>query len=646
MSSATRYLVFSRADLGLARRALVASSAVFLAALTVAATARAEGTALRADLVDAKTIKLDGVPREWSGLVPLAHTLRGRNGKPDIEARAQLAYDANSLYVAADVTDDVLRGGDGDRVEVVLGFPGGAAHSVFLYPGDPGRSAGAARGADGAVIAGARVVEAPRSGGWSLEASVPWSAFPPARDVRVGLRGAIFVHDVDVGGAVKNVVGTAPGAAYASLPPLNTEAEQSLYDGLLKDKGLRGAPRWNLVADVAGDAMKERVLVYDRWLVVLGSNFRHGNEYYFGDLGVDGPSVVGCEVRDVTGDGQSEILVRRRFGTPTKYREALQIMRFGASDVPTTIFQHELAVVTDAGAVTNDIAFVTDGGKPAIKITPSAARGFTAATYREPVETSYDAVLLPWGPVASQLYKLSGSAFVKAGEERQAAAAAPAPTPPPAPVAAPEIAPRPPPPSASDLLEKVHDLYKRDRGVSGRPRVDLAVDVAGDGQVERVLLHDRDIVVFGKGFKGGTGYAALTLQMFASSSDVTEMTARDVNGDGKAEIVVKGVVHASRPGGDSVDREVILVFKVEGDAIRRVFSAEIGRAIGKKRVSAIVRFVGGGIELAPGSATEWTQATYPFTQDTAPVGGLEPLLLPWGGAQPTRYRWSNGTFTR
>src|SRR5262249_54549472 len=156
------------------------------------------------------------------------------------------------------------------------------------------------------------------------------------------------VHDVDGGGAVKNVVGTAPSTAYASLPPLNTEAEQSLHDGLLKDKGLRGAPKFNLLADVAGDGMKERVLVYDRFLVVLGSSFRKGSEYYFSDLGGD---VVGCEVKDLTGDGQSEIVVRKRFGSGSKYREMMAVLRFGSSEVPTTIFQHELSVVTSDGAI-------------------------------------------------------------------------------------------------------------------------------------------------------------------------------------------------------------------------------------------------------------------------------------------------------
>jgi hypothetical protein len=618
-------------------RPLILAPALLLAVGLLALPALAEGTSLRADLVEAKSIKLDGVPKEWGGLVALGYTLKGKNGKPDIEAQAGIAYDANNVYVAADVVDDTLRGGGGDRVELVLGFPGGVSHSVLLYPGDPGKSAAVAKTGDGSVVSGAKVVEAPRTGGWSLEAAIPWSAFPPARSVRVGLRGAIFVHDADSGGTVKNIVGTAPSSAYASLPPLNTEAEQSLHDGLLKEKSLRGAPKFNLIADVAGDSMKERVLVYDRYLVVLGSSFRKGSEYYYSDLGGE---VVSCEARDLTGDGQSEILVKKRFASGSKYREMMQVLHFGSSEVPTTIFQHELGVSTSDGLVQNEVSFVPDGTRTAIKITPGSARGFNAGNYREPTESGYDPVILPWGVVASQTYKLSGSAYAKASEERQAG------TPAAAAAVDPGLPKAPPPPSAAELQNQVYDLYKKDRGVSGRPRFDLAVDVTGDGRNERVLLHDRDVVIFGKSFKGGTGYTFLTMQQFASPADITDLTARDINGDGKAEIIVKGLIHANGPGGDKIDREVILVFQVQNEALRRVFAAEIGRSMGRKRVTGTVRFGGGGIELAPGSAVEWTAATYPFNQDTGPVGGLEPLLLPWGGVQPVKYRWSNGAFTR
>lgn len=608
--------------------------------------AAAEGTSLRANLVEAKSIKLDGVPKEWAALSPLGFAVKGRASKPDLQAHAGLAYDANNVYVAADVTDDVLRAG-GDHLQIVLGFPGGNVDEIDLYPGDPGKTPGSAKTKDGASIAGARVVEAPRSGGWSLEASVPWTAFPQAKLVRVGLRGAIFVHDADSSATVKSIVGTAPSPAYASLPSINTEAEQSLFDGLIHEKSLRGAPRYNLLADVAGDAMKERVLVFDRWLVVLGSSFRKGSEYYYGDLGVAGDQIPSCELRDVTGDGQSEIILRKRFVSGSRTREMVQIMSFGAGEVPLPIFQHELSVSTDAGSVADDIAFTTDGGKTAIKITPGKATGFNAGNYREPTETAYDPVLLPWGSVASQTFKFNGKEFSKSSEEKQAPGSASTSASP----SEATLPKAPPPPSAGELLEKVYELYKRDRGATGRPRFDFAADLTGDKQAERVLLHDRDLVIFGKGYKGGTGYTFLTLSQFVAAGDILDVTARDVTGDGKLEILVKGVIHASAPreaGGGTVDREVVMIYQLASDGLKRIFSAEIARAIGKKRVQGTIGFGGKGdeIELAPGKAVDWTEKTYPFNQDPAAVGGIEPLILPWSDARAARYRWTGSSFSR
>ena len=156
-------------------------------------------------------------------LTSLGYTLKGKLGKPDIEARAGLAYDANNLYIAADVTDDVMRGGGGDRVEVVLGFPGGALHEIELYPGDPGKSAGVAKLKDGGAISGAKVVEAPRSGGWTLEASVPWSALSAARNVRV-IVGLVFqaTDDQLVSPTVREAV--AFGPLHLGLPRAEVEA--------------------------------------------------------------------------------------------------------------------------------------------------------------------------------------------------------------------------------------------------------------------------------------------------------------------------------------------------------------------------------------------------------------------------------------
>ena len=629
------------------------TAAVLAAGFLLTGSARAEGTSLRADLIDAKTIKLDGIPKEWpGGMTALSYALKGKTGKSDLDAHALVAYDSSSVFVAADVSDDKLR--SGDHVELVVGFPGGSVHKIQIHPGEPGKSAGAAK-AGGANVSGAKVVEAPNKSGWTLEASIPWSAFPLARTLRVGLRAAIYVHDADDSSAVESTVGTAPSPAFASLPALSTETEQALYDGLVKEKDIRGSPRFNLVGDVVGDAFKERVIIYDRFLIVLGPGFRGGTEYYWNDMGIDvaGGMLPHVELRDFTGDGQAEIVMRKRFGSGNKWRELYQVLSFSGGDVPNPIFQHEVGISNGEGTIANDVKLEPDGNKLSIVVDTGTAKGLNAGNYREPTESQVDPLLLPWGTIKSQTYKLSGGQFAKASEQKQAGKAAPPPSAPAARIPEKEAGPKaPPPPSAGELLEKVHDLYKKERGASGRPRYDLSIDVAQDAQKERVLLHGRDVVVFGKGYKSGTGYAFLTLSQFAEPGDIADLNASDLTGDGKAELIVRGVLHQAAPkeaGGGTVDREVLLVFQVQADSIRRVFAVETARAIGKKRVSSTVGFVKNGtsmdIEVRPGKAVEWTEKTYPFNQDTGAVGGIEPLILPWTGTK-SRYRWNGSAFAK
>jgi hypothetical protein len=250
--------------------------------------------------------------------------------------------------------------------------------------------------------------------------------------------------------------------------------------------------------------------------------------------------------------------------------------------------------------------------------------------------------------------------FAKVREEKQAPGAGPSSQKVAAgePPRARSLPPAAHPPTADELQDQVYALYKRDRHVVSRekPRFDFAVDLAEDPRPERVLLHGRDLVVFGKGFKGGAGYAFLTLEQFADASDISDLTARDITDDGKAEILVRGVIRSLAPKelgmkkGTVVEREVMLVYSVTQQGIARVFGVETGRAIAGKRVQGTLAFLPGthglDIELRPGHAFGWNERTYPFNQDRAKVGGLEPLLLPWGGASPSRYHWDGSTFAR
>ena len=195
------------------------------------------------------------------------------------------------------------------------------------------------------------------------------------------------------------------------------------------------------------------------------------------------------------------------------------------------------------------------------------------------------------------------------------------------------------------------DAYYKDQGIAAgtKPRFDIEVHVDGDARPERVALIGRDIVVLGPGFKGGTGYARMSLTQFADDKDVSELTARDVTGDGAAELVVRGVRHVTTPTGDKVAIEALFIYQVKSGAITRVFGVETGREQSGKRIQGLVQFVpskagkGFDVDVRPGVARGWTEKTYPWPQDK-PGGAIEPLLLPWGGLPSLRYSWNGSQF--
>ena len=637
-------------------------------------------------------VRIDGLLREWPARMdPLNEVVQGSGGG-DPSASGVIGYDDKNLYVAMKIKDGKLvrttSFGDGeDYASLELAFPSRAGfktYSVRLYAGEIGRSAGMVKLGTSAVK-GARLVEAPSDGGYTIEVSIPWAAFPEASKIRVGIRAALRYADADSPGSVRTVIGTS-AASGTNLPPLLLEAEQGLYRSLVRKKGLSEMPSRFGVGDIAGDATLEAVAVYGSALTIVGSAYRNGKEYFFQDLAVpNAAAVTRLEVADFTGDGKDDILLVKRAPPPTlpddkdesgkgkkerhsiakdskkapddSYREVLQVLSVSSGENPFIAFQHEVAVVTKDGEIRNDVSLKRNGSKTDIVIAQGKAEGFEPSHYDEPMPDNMESALMPWATVKSRTYEWDGTKFSDAGSESwsprmQAPSAAPARAS--APSAAPEGPPAPPPPrppSADELLDRVYALYRRDHHVGiEKPRFDFVADVAGDRSPERVLVHGRDIVVFGKGFKEGLSYAYMTIGV-DSPKDITDVTARDLTGDGKAEILVRGVLHAkasAQLGGKVVDRHAFYVYQASESGMRRIFGAELGRSQDDDSITDALRFVpasrGLVLELSAGKAVGWTDKTYPFPVDKLPYGGLEPLLVPWGDVHQKRYHFDGSTY--
>lgn len=652
---------------------IVAPCSVAVAALWANPSWAADGLMLPLDPVKSGSIKIDGVIKDWTtAMTPLEKKVSGSPGSGnDLAVRGGVGVDADYVYVAMDIIDKKLMrtksyGNSEDRATLVLAFPDDSGNytavEVDLFAGDPGNVAGAVR-IKGSDVKGAQLVEAPQQGGLTFEAKIPWSAFPQASKVRCGLRGALKYHDSD-GGAIKGIIATAPDSAAGSLPYAPIQSEYSLFNNFVKDKGLTGGPRIDKIVDMSGDAYKERIVVWDQYVFVLGSHFRGGTEYYFADVGAAANMVPTFEVRDMTGDGRAEVVIRKRIGSGSTWREIMEVQTI-VNDQMSPIFQHEVGISASAGAVVNSHKFHSGGknGSTQIEIGLGTVEGgATQANWKDQPETAFDGTLLPWATVKSQMYEYDGTKFTKIKEEKQAAGGSGTPgsaTGSSAKSNEPPPPPPPRPPTADELLDGVLDLFKKDRKVpaGAKPRFDIATNVAGDNQNERILAFGKELVVFGKGFLGGKGYVSMGVAV-ADGKDIVDVTTRDLTGDGKAEILVRAIQRMSPPkekakefGNHPIERELLFVYSVQNDKLVRVLAAETGITMGDKHVFGTIGFVRGkqglDLELGPGFAAGTDKESWPFRQETdsSNNGGLEPMVLPWTTSK-VRLSWNGSAFAR
>jgi hypothetical protein len=627
-----------------------------LVALGHAAPAHAEEY-LSAEPMDGKKIRIDGMLRDWPG------GFAKLKGKAKVGGEALVGYDKEFLYLAASVEDAKIArtqsgGQTEDRLMLEVTIPnasgkGSSAHTISVYPGDPGKLPALVK-VDGKTVSTAEAVEAPSGKTLIIEAKLPWSALPGTAKVKVGLRGRLMYQDAQSVGSVRATYSTSTETG-TNMPPLTLEPETGLAQALLEPKELGFRPAREVFGDITGDGQIERVAVFGHFLTIVGSGYKDGKQFYYNELDVGSADRIRrLELVDFSGDGKAEIVLQKRIGPDHSYREVLTVLTIGSDGAPLLVFAHEVTLLTPEGSVQNDVKISGTGSSAKIRIAQGKQSGFDPGTFQEPtIGGGIHPALLPWQSVESRTFQWQGAGLAQAEEKTGKPRVAPAghsagkTT---AAVAA--LAPPPPrPPSASEMLDRVYALYRKDRGVGAhKPRFDLVTDVVEDSRTERILVHDRDLVVFGPGFREGQTYTYLTIGV-KESKDILSVTTRDLVGDGKAVIIVHAILRAQASkqlGGDEVQRQALFVYKVQDGALARIFAAETGRASKGKRVLGSALFVPNGrgvaIELKPLRAIGWTEQSYPFPEDTTTAGGLEPLLLPWTTMRPRRYVFRSGSF--
>jgi len=605
-----------------------------------------------------KKIKLDGVLGEWPARTAATTVVQGAAGELTFQGAVQ--YDDQYVYVAGETNDSkFVAGKDHASLAIAIPGPGGipSGHEVAFFLGKPGETAGRVQFAfgpkRGEVVPGAKVVEAPHAGGGvSFEAVVPWSTFPEARAVRVGLRGVLSYYDAGEGnGKSATILATGPGDAehVAALPSLPTEPEQALMAGLLKPRGLAAkGPTVDVYADVFGDGQRERVSVFGPFLTIVGQGYRDGKEFFYRDMG--GRTVVRVDARDVTGEGKDDLLVRSHFEQGGMTHDWFEVWQIAPSGEPVTLFGQEIELGRGNAKIANSVH--VHEREIEITVDPAAGPG-TSLIPTKPNEV--EPILTPWGSVRSRTYRFDGSKFVPKNEIAQKPQAGPGAPPPQVAAVAPPSSPssttpapqnaRAAAPDKRDLL----DTYRREHNVpadlapTGQATVNLR-----EGTVNAVLLGN-DLVIYGPGFKGGAQYAYLSLPQFASPGAVKELAVRDLNGDDVRDLIVRGIhIVAPRQGTTpEITSEAIFAYELRDGKFARLFAVETAREQGQNRVQSAFQFLpakSGGkgidIELRPGKATGWTEKSYPWPNEQP--GPVEPLVLPWSRTS-TRYGYNPST---
>jgi hypothetical protein len=605
------------------------------------------------------SVEIDGMLSEWGGV------RMQRVGAPrGATMRYALAYDSKGLYVVAAVEDDdVVRTGklgrDEDAVVLTLLMPSGRqprGAELWLYPGVPGRFPSAVGlatvGGKPRRLNEARMVEAPldRGTGYQFEAFIPWGAIPGAaqweraqgairlrdmaRTPRPTLRAEVASAEIDV-------------RAPERIPELAvTGGIHDLLRGFLQKQGLAGVrPRADLAGDVSGDPRPERVVVVDRFMVVLGPGYREGKSYDFFALPVrDSAGVRSAELLDLTGNGRSEVVLRLRQSNEHGSRDVWQVLGVTEQGI-RPLWGVELRKETAAGSVEASLAVRPQRrGPPVVAVQIGQANGLGPDTFREAPARDVEPILLPWGPVRARQFQWREGSFATVAEEPN-----PDYQPPSEPVApAPRVERRATPapraaraPSPAQVIAAV----RKQRGIAASvpARFERTANVAEDARPEHLVVLGRSLLVFGPGFRGGDGYFVMDLPV-AEPADVLLLHTTDVTGDGPEEVLIRIRQHFT----EGVYREVLLVYCFHNDSFHRVFAVEAKRGQGERFVRNGIRLDRRGrrtdIVVVPGTAQGWDASTWPFAAGDG-NDGVEPLLLPWRD-KPVRYGYVNKGITR
>lgn len=399
------------------------------------------------------TVKVDGFINDWRS-VPTLEVQALTRGEPeydwtgprDLSLVVQSQVDEETLYLAIEVRDNQVVGPKGrkggDRVEIWLdGGPAAKERLRMLEVSIGDIEAGgkptarwghpkSLRGAPaGLQLDGALRAPEGKTQGYFLEIGLPLSQIsdPPPGWEPVGIAVIARDWDYDDPNEDEAAVATAPFDArkerdVATLGRLQLGDLPSQIEGFLRHKpaARKHAPQFAQWGDLGGDGRREYVAQLGPWLLLIGQGLGAGQYYYY-ELPTPGQlTPTGVELRDLTGDGLAEVIVRYEMSYADQgvTQEMMAIFHY-AQDRLLLSFQSETGNRGAGWSFQNQVKIKPGKGKrPAtLLVTRGKLQGSLEPAAYPDVDkdqvVDWDRALLPWQSDSKRTYTWSNGQFLK-----------------------------------------------------------------------------------------------------------------------------------------------------------------------------------------------------------------------------------------
>ena len=222
------------------------------------------------------------------------------------------------------------------------------------------------------------------------------------------------------------------------------------------------------------------------------------------------------------------------------------------TDEPRVTFAHEIAVRQSDTRIDNSV-HLAPRRKSRSRVEP--ATKWDALSYKEPIASDVEPILFPWGGVRSQTGAGRDASSPRPRRSPSGSTSRRGPeaggttrSPPPSPGRAADTEGR----ARGRASRRAARAVPKDRGVvratsrQGRPQGAAWRATAAPSAWSCSAATSW---CSGRASRAGRATVYVTLAQFADAADIKELSARDLTGDGAADLVVRGVRHVSADNG-------------------------------------------------------------------------------------------------